>query len=356
MRSSLLAIVAFSVTGFACGAQLPSKSSTAVDDPTGNHPDMAFDPTQLPNCGSQSFAVGASKLPPSVMLVIDRSGSMSEMAGSLSKWDSLKSAVHTLFGEDGMAIDPTKNADIDWGLTLFPKQASAQCTAGVVNTPMANADATQVLSILDPIQSIQDNSRALTDPNVLGPGTPTPETLAQVRDSGGLTDATRNNVVLLMTDGIPNCSANSEKQVTDIIGQLYARTPSVKSYVVGLGTETNSNPQTLNEWAKAGHTDRTGAASAYYQANNADDLKAAFADIVSGVSSCTYHLDAAPADPNLLSAYLNGQVIANDTTNGVSYDGKSQSLVFNGSSCDQLKAGDSVKIDILYGCKGAPIL
>ena len=45
-----------------------------------------------------------------------------------------------------------------------------------------------------------------------------------------------------------------------------------------------------------------------------------------------------------------------DASNGVTYDQGSQSMVFHGTSCDQIKGGGSVKLDIIYGCKGAPIL
>src|SRR5262249_12000504 len=149
-----------------------------------------------------------------------------------------------------------------------------------------------------------------------------------------------NNYVLLMTDGLPTCGQDGK--VTPVISSLYSGTPSVRTFVVGLGDGTQSDPQQLNDWADAGHTARAGAEK-YYQANNITDLTTAFESILSGIASCTYQLSKKPDDPSLLIAYIDGVAVATDPTNGMTYDDGSTSIVFHGTACDKLKAGGAAK-------------
>ena len=154
-------------------------------------------------------------------------------------------------------------------------------------------------------------------------------------------------------DGEPNCGGDANS-VKNVVAQLYAQNPSVRTFVVGIGDGTSSNPAALNSWADAGHTARAGATK-YYQVNTAMDLANAFADIVSGVASCTYALTQKPADASLIVAYIGGVAVPQDPTNGTTYDPGTNSLVFNGSSCDQIKSGAATSLDIVYGCPAGPI-
>jgi hypothetical protein len=193
----------------------------------------------------------------------------------------------------------------------------------------------------------------LTD-QTIGGSTPTEQTLQAVQKSGGLDDAAHADYVLLMTDGLPNCGSNGD-DVQKAVAALYSATPSVRTFVVGIGSETQSNPQTLDGWAQAGHTARMGT-PAYYQANNITDLQSAFADIVSGVVSCTFQLGQAPDDPSLLVAYIDGKAVPVDPQNGMTYDAGSTSITFHGTSCDQVKSGSASSVDVVYGCPSPPIL
>jgi hypothetical protein len=183
--------------------------------------------------------------------------------------------------------------------------------------------------------------------------TPTETTLLEVEKNGNLKDATRNNYVLLITDGIPTC--NQDGRVTNVITGLYNGTPSVRTFVVGIGDGTSSNPQQLNQWADAGRTARVNQPTKYFQANNVTELQGAFADIIAGIASCTYQLASAPPESNLLVPYIDGKPVANDQTNGYTFDSKSNSVTFHGMACDLVKMGAS-KIDIIYGCPSPPIL
>jgi hypothetical protein len=294
-------------------------------------------PQEPTGCGKQTFPIMASKVSPNIMMTVDESGSMKDpIAGSaMSKWMTLVGAVNDLFMK--------YSGSAQWGLSIFPHTPSNACGAGQVDIAVA-ANTTQ---------GILTRLNAMTDATI-GGNTPTNSTLqAELGSAAGLADATKSNYVLLMTDGQPNCGGDA-KAVAATIAQLYAQTPSVRTFIVGIGDGASSDPGALNSWADAGHTARAGATK-YYQVNTAADLANAFTDIVNGVASCTYSLTMKPADASLIVAYIGGTAVPQDAANGTTYDPGSNSLVFHGTSCDQIKSGASSSLDIVYGCPAGPI-
>jgi hypothetical protein len=195
--------------------------------------------------------------------------------------------------------------------------------------------------------SVLNVLNGLTNANI-GGNTPTADTLQAVMSSGGLNDPMHNNYVLLMTDGLPNCGGDGNA-VSSKITALYSATPSVRTFVVGIGDGTQSSPQTLDDWATAGHTARM-TSPLYYQANNVTDLDNAFAEIANGIASCVYKLTNKPDDPTLLQTYIDGKIVPIDPQNGVTYDAASSSIIFHGTSCDAVKAGGATSVDVIYGC------
>jgi hypothetical protein len=295
-------------------------------------------PQEPMGCGKQTFQVAATKTSPNIMMTVDESGSMKDPIGgsTMSKWSALDGAVNMLLGQ--------YSGSAQWGLSIFPHTPADACSAGQLDVPVAAGTTATILSKLN----------ALTDATI-GGNTPTNQTLqAMLGSAAGLADTAHTNYVLLMTDGEPNCGGD-DNAVAATIAQLYAQTPSVRTFVVGIGDGTSSNPKALNAWAEAGHTQRSGAATEYYQVNNTADLQKAFTDIINGVASCTYGLSMKPADATLIVAYINGVAVPQDATNGTTYDPGSNSIVFHGTSCDQIKTGASSALDIVYGCPQGPI-
>ncbi len=289
-----------------------------------------------PQCGQQTFPISVTKTEPNVMLVVDESGSMSDtVTGStLTKWDALKQAVKGLLSKyDGQ---------VDWGLSIFPAVGAADsCAPGIIDVPIAPGSGPLITAKLDGIAA-----------STLTGATPTPESLKSVQLNGKLNDPKKANYILLITDGDPTCAPATD--VTPVIQALYAQSPSVKTFVVGVGDVNQSNPALLNEWADAGHTARTGA-TRYYDANDLSGLQGAFATIVGNIASCNYALGKLPDDPSLVTAYLDGKVVPIDPVNGATYDAMSNSITFHGTTCDAIKSGASSKVDIVYGCKSPTI-
>jgi len=289
-------------------------------------PDMAGADT---TCGGQQFQV--ERVQPNVFLVIDRSGSMGNAISGTStttKWEDLKGALGTLVtGFD---------SQIRLGLSLYNRDGD--CAAGEVDTA------------LGPLMGSNITSQLAATPT--GGNTPTAATLDYVRTHGGLNDTTRQNVVVLATDGIPNCG---DTDVAGKITALYNMNPPVSTFVIGVGSETASNPALLNSWAVAGHTARTGTTK-YYQSNSATELQTAFQSIVNGVVSCTFQLSSVPPDPSQLYVWLGGTQVALDAGNGYTYVDSPTQITLNGQACDALKADPSKMLQIVYGCPTPPAI
>jgi len=336
MRKTMALAAAFLLSG--CLGSLPDHggggSGAAGGSGGGSGNGIPQEPT---GCGKQTFPIMASKVSPNIMMTVDESGSMKEqISGSTnSKWTTLVGAVNDLFMKYSGAAQ--------WGLSIFPHSPANSCSAGQVDIAVASGTTPAILTKLN----------GMTDATI-GGNTPTNQTLqALLGSAAGLADAAHTNYVLLMTDGQPNCGGDANA-VKNTIAQLYGQTTSVRTFVVGIGDGASSDPNALNSWADAGHTSRAGATK-YYQVNTAADLANAFADIVSGVASCTYQLTMKPADASLIVAYIGGVAVPQDPTNGTTYDPGSNSLVFNGTSCDQIKSGAASSLDIVYGCPAGPI-
>ncbi len=317
-----------------------------VDPPA--TPDAAVPWTPSPpgdQCDQQSYALTVTGNAPNIHLVIDRSGSMSLNAmtglppvnGSTSKWDDLTTTMHSLLLNYGTSANL-------WGMSIFPTTYAFQsCVAGDIAVPLMPP----VLSIL----SMEATLAQFNSSNLLSYNGKTPTTAAMqgVLDHVPLNATDRNNYVVLMTDGMPNCAGTPESGVTPIITSLANHSPSVRTFVIGFGSDLQSNPALLNDWAVAGHTPRAGSVK-YYQAADATALQQAFQDIVIGVASCTFTITNTPADPSLVVGTLNGQPIAVDLANGFTYDVSTQSVTFHGSACQMIQNDPNVLVEIIYGC------
>ncbi len=327
---------------------LPAAPSEVPPSGTGVKTDSPTTPTtptapQPQTCGSDQFALDVLQVPPNVYLVVDRSGSMSDLFDNNkpgTKWDAAQAALAGLL---------TNNVGkAQWGLSLFPPNPS-QNTCG-----KANID---VPLLLGSEAAILTKINSLTNEILASPrgSTPTADALKTVRDGASLTATDRGNFVVLVTDGLPQC--NSASDVTATIDELYARSPSVRTFVVGVGSETASNPTLLNDWAAHGHTDRTDPNQKYYQANDATQLASAFSTIFNQTASCQFAVTPPNnVDATLVVGQIDGASLPNDPINGFTYDAATKSGTFHGTACDKITQHTAMKVGVVYGCPAPTIL
>src|SRR2546430_2530421 len=134
-------------------------------------------------CGAMEFAL--TRIPPNVMLVIDRSGSMGQSIGggsATTKWDDLKTAVASLV--------TNYDSEMRLGAAIF--SSDGNCAAANIDVPLASTAGATV-----------EQKLAAQGPSG---NTPTAYALDTVIAKGMVNDATRANYVVLATDGQPNCT------------------------------------------------------------------------------------------------------------------------------------------------------
>ena len=300
------------------------------------------------NCAQQQ--VPLNTVPPDILLVQDRSGSMANNSndqtcpggcGATSKWAQITTAIESV-------VTTTQNS-VNWGLFYFNNGAS-ECG---VNTnpavPVASADAAQVVASL-----------TATTPSG---ATPTAATVNNaVAYMKTLTD-TNPKYLLLATDGEPNCLNNSANN-TDVAGATTAianaKAAGFNVFVVGIGNVSTATT-TLNGMANAGGEAQTGA-TAYYAVTDTASLEAALTKIVGMVSSCTISLQNVPSGQWTMAIWAtnsSGKVVQlpSSTSDGWEYtDANKSSITLVGPTCDSLKNGSYSNLQFEYTCPNQQII
>jgi hypothetical protein len=290
-------------------------------------------PTGDANCGSTTSST--NHMPADVLLVLDRSGSMdystttdsncSGGAGCTARWPALTSAVDaTLTSTAG---------SISWGLKLYSTPGGSNCAVDPgVEVPISSGSVSAIQSQIGGV-SPQNN-------------TPTAQAIdAATAYLKTVTDP-NNKVILLATDGEPNCKPGSSSQTTNVDGTLTAITNAKAAgfpvYVIGIGPSVGN----LDNFASAGGTGH------YYPASSPADLASAFASISQTVTTCTFVAPNPPPDPNNIAVYLDKNLVQKDASNGWSFGSNNQTIVLNGSSCAKITSGSASNVQILFGCPG----
>jgi hypothetical protein len=293
------------------------------------------------NCGVVENPV--TRLPPDILLVLDKSGSMNasadgtcmENCGAASKWSQTTTALNEVI--------PATDATVNWGMKLFA--TSGTCTvSNQVEIPVTEMNAGAVVNRI----------------NMTNTGGSTPTRLAIQAAANYLDGLTRPNpkFILLATDGLPNCAPGQPNQDPDVMGAVTAVTNAlsagVPTFVIGIALTTDPTAdQTLSMMATAGGYPRQGTPT-YYPVSNTADLVAALNAIVTIAGSCTYPI---PAPPNNMTSrsqidvFVNGTTIPMSTTDGWSYGNTEMtSVVINGPLCQQIMDGNVTDVKVVFRC------
>jgi len=315
-------------------------------------------PTEDANCGLQNYAL--DRRPAVVVLLQDRSTSMrNTLSSGATRWATLVDAVKP-------ALQQTQ-AGISWGFKLFPDGKVCGVTPGVAIAPALN-NAGPITAALDAIQVTQNSADNLG----LWDGTPVAPALRQTALYLASLPGDKQKVILLATDGQPTCAGGDsllgggDPDTDDFpsgpaaVAEVAAM--GIKVPVVGIAfsktwdpAKLKQNEITLNDMAKAGGMPRP-MDPAYYAANTAADLTAAFAQITGIVISCTFDLKGMkPPSPDDVAVKIDGVKVPRDKTHaeGWDYDADLANVVVYGQSCEQLKgAGATSNVQIIFGCPG----
>jgi hypothetical protein len=309
-------------------------------------------------CGQMNVPI--APLPPDILIVQDRSGSMknddsdtscSRGCGANSKWSQVSAAL--------TQVVTNTQASINWGLKLFSDNDACDASSAPV-VQVASGNAAAISSAI-----------AAATP---GGNTPTRDAITNAAAYlSGLTDK-NDRYLLLATDGLPNCPVGCSTMakpsgsctMTDNPSEdgaaeqavLTAAQMGYKTFVIGIGN-VNVAVATLNQMAVNGGEQQTGAATSYYAATDPAALQNALSAIVGAVASCTISLSGAPSGfTNVaISADSGGNTIEipPDPTNGWSYGPNMQTVILNGTACASLTNGAYTNLQFYYACGGTTI-
>lgn len=301
-------------------------------------------PTPDASCGAQTANIGVVNLgdPPDLLVVLDRSGSMSAPPFSIpptfvSKWSSMQTSL--------TGVVTARQQQIRFGLLEFPSDDNC----GASSTPRV---------------AVGLGSGPAFTTYFMGrsPGGNTPAHLAlgaalDYYNSIPVNPAGR--FVLFATDGVPNCLGGNPDTASDaatVAAVTALRTAGIKTFVLGFGDFTGQT--VLDDAATAGGEARPGTPK-FYEATSAAALDAALQAIAGGivVPSCSFQLQSTPPDPDNVTVTINGAAVPRSPShgNGWDYSPNAMTITFFGSYCAQIMAGASSNVSFVYGCPGPVI-
>lgn len=366
-----------------------------------------FEPVE-PLALSQTTVVAqveARNLRPNLMLLVDSSGSMTDpvdpslpacrVNGNLcgynfecpaacpSRWRDLKGALNSFLTDSGSIAR--------MGLTTYPWSddrpetedtclGSQALRLGLSAQESESALRAHALQINDIVQGIPDFGAG-------GPsgGTPTASSLTFLGTLPELQGTEREDFVLLLTDGLPNCNASLDGRscrctlpegcatqpvaCLDLGASVAAvqalRNKGIRTIVIGFGADTASGdgPDVLNGMAEAGGFARTCSTSEdcgtgdtcntatqlcgrrYYQARNQAELTAALrriSDTLVVADPCLIRLEAAqrPTNPELILVFIDGERVEKTESGQVSWELTADGIRFQNARCEQVKNSD----------------
>ena len=310
-------------------------------------------------CGNQIQKLITN--PPNVYFVLDTSGSMATPVSGGSRYQVVQSAATKVVSNLHLLIKA--------GAATFPG-ASDQCAAGHEVFPLTLDDPTGFNNATKGISPFG--------------GTPTASTLQSLVPK--LSQLADKTVVVLATDGGPNCNAEAACDAGGCMENIEGCSPGdtccadnqnccaangpagplncvdqqasvdavkalaaagVRVYVIGI-PGSQAYGQVLSAMALAG-----GAPLAsypfYYKVDNLDTIISVLGAAAGAALSCDFTLTDPPMDPSDTNVYLDQTVVLADPVDGWTWSA-SGVVTLHGASCAKLQSGAVSQVQIVSGC------
>jgi hypothetical protein len=287
-----------------------------------------------PNCGKADFDL--ERKPASLMLVLDRSGSMDNKPDgqTLTKWQLTTASVDQIANQT--------NADISWGLKTFPEGTANCAVTPTIPVQIAPMNYTAV-------------SGAIAADTPDGDGTPTGDAIKAATQYLMGVNTGGAKYMLLATDGDPTCSG-SPSPIGYAVAQLQAAVQmGIHTFVIGIGTGSDSDAN-LAAMADAGGEARhvvNPLDKKFYPANSQQELLSALGTITGNVIGCVFPLATKPPLINGVHVVVNGTEIYIDPAHQSGWDYTDttySNLKIYGPLCDQIMSGGVTQVHIQYDC------
>ncbi|MDB4987451.1 MAG: putative secreted protein [Myxococcaceae bacterium] len=349
--SCLLTLAAVAATGCSSSDPGDQSDSQEVDGGSAPHADAghAADAktgtvTTLMNHGTsdasggstcESITINAQPNPPDVLIVLDRSGSMT--SSNPNRWNPSSSVIKKITKQ----LDQTMN----FGMMLFPDPKNTfgiVCDVGTVTVPIGPGTSAAIAKSID------------ASPPTTFSATPTAATLhaalTAIDSDPPCADscAAKHKYVLLVTDGQPNCGtpgaiATNQSDIDACNTGIDAlKTAGVTTYVIGYDTASDAQTaKIMDGFAKHGGTGKQ------LPVEDEASLLATLTNVAGQLVSCDYTLSSVVEDPSFISVALDGTPYYLGTGWTLGADKKTITL---GSACDKLRDAQSHLLQIALEC------
>jgi hypothetical protein len=345
-RAKTIVSVAFLA---ACGptfgsdmAAEPEEADAAPAPTAPTYPDAAA--TAAPGDGAicAEVEVHVEQVVPTVMLLIDRSISMSlGFSGSPNRWEAI---YNTLMGSSGLVRN--LEGDVRFGLALYTSFngfSSGTCP---------------VLHQVPPALNNYGPIEAVYGPIGLGEDTPTGASVFAIIPGLHAYPEPGPKIIVLATDGLPDtCGSpdpDGQQAAKDfsISAVQSAFTNGIETYVISVGPDIALDH--LQHLANAGRgMSPSGGNAPYYRALDTGSLVSAFDAILDGVRTCSFTLNGT-VDPDSVNdghVFLDGVEIPADQWELPD----ATTLEITGPACTILMSGGNHDVHATWPCDGIVI-
>lgn len=348
MRTSpSLSTLLFGLALAACGGNIG-------DDTVSGSADAG--PTTTPNADASSCAnvqVDLREQIPTVMLLVDRSGSMTNDFSGASRWDS---TYDTLMNATTGVVKGLEGR-VRFGVALYTSLGGTAGTEAFEGDPAGTCPMMATVAPSIGNHAAIDATYMPKQPPASG-DTPTGASLVATTAILNQVALPGPKIIVLATDGVPDsCSIpNPDNDIDRDATRLESTAAAEAAYAVGIETYVISvgnqvGAAHLQDMANAGVGMPIGGATnaTFYTALNPADLITAFDDIIAGVRSCVLTLDGSVGAGGEASGSvsIDNQVLEA----GVDWRLNDPSTIeILGTACDGLLAGGDHSISATFEC------
>ncbi len=274
---------------------------------------------------------------PTVMLVIDQSGSMTGSFQGVSRWDAV---YETLMGPDGVVLSLEHR--VNFGLALYTSYNGFEGGSGFP------AGQCPVITGAEPALGNHAALDAIYSPAEPADETPTGDALVAL--TGPLAAIEGPKAFIVATDGEPDTCKQpnpQEGQQESLDAASAAFALGIETYVLSVGGDVSA--MHLQELANAGvGLDPSDGLAPFYQALSPEQLVVAFDAIIADLISCEFDLEGViQGEACEGDVYLNGQLLEC----GSDWDALDDSTIeLLGEACLEVKSGSAATVEAEFPC------
>jgi hypothetical protein len=334
----------------------------------------------LTDCGGTTL--GATLKTVNVLLVIDKSGSMTDQPEGFdeNKWDSVVAALDQVLND----VAPVLNL----GLLMYPYSTLVDIpleSCGDNCCLLQSGTAAINVPISDGVDAVERILPLLAD-TPPGGGTPTAEALRRAREYLTESGLEGDSYVLLATDGGPNCNFDLECEADRCTANLDDQCPrgnccdgngeycvddedvtnqieeleqaGIKTFVVGIpGTEQYA--EYLSAFADAGGVPNQDPPPSYYAVSaegGLEGLVSVFREVTEQlVRSCEVELEREAPAPGLVNVAVDCKPLRPMEDDGSGWeldaDRTPNVIEISGPICEEIQTSGAKRVDVVFGCK-----